>query len=320
MRTYLVKRLLLFIPTAFGVSLFIFVMLHTIPGDYATVLFLGNEEDVVQATPEQIEAVREKLGLKGSLPQQYVTWITDFFKGDFGTSWNNRKPVLDRMAPRIALSIELGTLAVVLACVTGTVCGVIAAVRQDTWVDYALRGFSMALQAMPSFWLALMVIMGLVIIFGWKPSIEYRHIWVDPMRNLSVLLLPAFLVGLRSSAEILRMTRSSVLEVLREDFVRTAEAKGLNRSRVLGQHVLRNALLPVTTLAGFEIVFAMSGSVIIESVFNLHGIGKLFIQAVGSRDYPVVQAIVMFVAMVVLLANLAVDVLYAWLDPRIRYT
>jgi peptide/nickel transport system permease protein len=320
MRTYLVKRLLLFIPTAFGVSVFIFVMLHSIPGDYATVLFLGNEEDVVQATPEQIEAVREKLGLKGSLPQQYVTWITDFFKGDFGTSWNNRKPVLDRMAPRIVLSIELGTLAVVLACVTGTVCGVIAAVRQDTWVDYALRGFSMALQAMPSFWLALMVIMGLVIIFGWKPSIEYRHIWVDPMRNLSVLLLPAFLVGLRSSAEILRMTRSSVLEVLREDFVRTAEAKGLNRSRVLGQHVLRNALLPVTTLAGFEIVFAMSGSVIIESVFNLHGIGKLFIQAVGSRDYPVVQAIVMFVAMVVLLANLAVDVLYAWLDPRIRYT
>ena len=319
MRTYLTKRLLLFIPTAFGVSLFIFVMLHTIPGDYATVLFLGNEEDVVQATPEQIEAVREKLGLKGSLPEQYGRWITDFFKGDFGTSWNNRKPVLARMAPRIALSIELGTLAVILACVTGTVCGVIAAVRQDTWVDYALRGFSMALQAMPSFWLALMVIMGLVIIFGWKPSIEYRHIWVDPMRNLSVLLLPAFLVGLRSSAEILRMTRSSVLEVLREDFVRTAEAKGLNRSRVLGQHVLRNALLPVTTLAGFEIVFAMSGSVIIESVFNLHGIGKLFIQAVGSRDYPVVQAIVMFVAMVVLLANLVVDVLYAWLDPRIRY-
>ena len=320
MRTYLIKRLLLFIPTAFIVSIVIFGGLHIIPGDYATVLFLGNVEDVVQATPEEIEAVREKLGLKGSLPEQYARWFTNFFKGDFGTSWTNRKPVLERMAPRIALSVELGALAIALACILGTVGGVISAVRQDTWIDYILRGFSMTLQAMPSFWLALMVIMGLVIIFGWKPSIEYRHIWVDPMRNLSVLLLPAFLVGLRSSAEILRMTRSSVLEVLREDYVRTAEAKGLYRSRVLGRHVLRNALLPVTTLAGFEIVFAMSGSVIIESVFNLHGLGKLFIQAVGSRDYPVVQAIVMFVATVVLVANLVVDVMYAWLDPRIRYT
>jgi len=320
MRTYLIKRLLLFIPTAFIVSLVIFGGLHIIPGDYATVLFLGNVEEAVQATPEEIEEVREKLGLKGSLPEQYVRWFTDFFRGDFGTSWTNRKPVLERMAPRIALSVELGALAIALACILGTVGGVISAVRQDTWIDYVLRSCSMTLQAMPSFWLALMVIMGLVIMFGWKPSIEYRHIWVDPMRNLSVLLLPAFLVGLRSSAEILRMTRSSVLEVLREDYVRTAEAKGLYRSKVLGRHVLRNALLPVTTLAGFEIVFAMSGSVIIESVFNLHGLGKLFIQAVGSRDYPVVQAIVMFVATVVLVANLVVDVMYAWLDPRIRYT
>ena len=320
MKTYLIKRLLLFIPTAFIVSIVIFGGLHIIPGDYATVLFLGNVEEAVQATPEEIEEVREKLGLKGSLPEQYARWFTDFFKGDFGTSWTNRKPVLERMAPRIALSVELGALAIALACILGTVGGVISAVRQDTWIDYVLRGCSMTLQAMPSFWLALMVIMGLVIMFGWKPSIEYRHLWVDPMRNLSVLLLPAFLVGLRSSAEILRMTRSSVLEVLREDYVRTAEAKGLYRPQVLGRHVLRNALLPVTTLAGFEIVFAMSGSVIIESVFNLHGLGKLFIQAVGSRDFPVVQAIVMFVATVVLVANLVVDLLYAWLDPRIRYT
>lgn len=320
MRTYLIKRLLLFVPTALLVSVVIFGGLHIIPGDYATVLFLGNVEEAVQATPEEIEAVREKLGLNGSPPEQYARWLVEFFKGDFGTSWTNRKPVLERMAPRIALSVELGALAIALACVLGTVGGVIAAVRQDTWIDYILRGCSMTLQAMPSFWLALMVIMGLVIMFGWKPSIEYRHIWVDPVRNLSVLLLPAFLVGLRSSAEILRMTRSSVLEVLREDYVRTAEAKGLYRSKVLGRHVLRNALLPVTTLAGFEIVFAMSGSVIIESVFNLHGLGKLFIQAVGSRDYPVVQAIVMFVAMVVLVANLVVDIMYAWLDPRIRYT
>ena len=320
MRTYLIKRLILFVPTAFGVSVFIFVMLHTIPGDYATALLLGGEPgEAYDASSEQFEQIREQLGLDGRLDQQYVRWLGNFFKGDFGTSWTNRKPVWDRMAPRIFLSFELGVLAVALACILGTVGGVISAVRQDTWVDYALRSSSMALQAMPGFWLALMVIAGLVAIWGWKPPIEYRHLWDDPVRNLSVLLMPAFLVGLRSSAEILRMTRSSVLEVLREDYVRTAEAKGLYRSKVLGQHVLRNALLPVTTLAGFEVVFLMSGQVIIESVFNLHGIGKLFIQAVAARDYPVVQAIVMFVALVVLFANLVVDLMYAWLDPRIRY-
>ncbi len=320
MRTYLLKRLLLFIPTAFGVSVFIFVMLHTIPGDYATALLLGGEPgEEYDASDEQFQKIREQLGLHGSLPQQYARWLGNFFKGDFGTSWTNRKPVWDRMAPRIFLSFELGVLAVSLAMVLGTVGGVISAVRQDTWVDYLLRGTSMTMQAMPGFWVALMVIAALVAIWGWKPPIEYRHLWDDPVRNISVLLLPAFLVGLRSSAEILRMTRSSVLEVLREDYVRTAEAKGLYRSKVLGQHVLRNALLPVTTLAGFEVVFLMGGQVIIEQVFNLHGIGKLFIQGVAARDYPVVQAIVMFVALVVLLANLVVDVMYAWLDPRIRY-
>ncbi len=320
MRTYLIKRLLLFVPTAFGVSIFIFVMLHTIPGDYATALLLGGEPgEAYDASAEQFEKIREQLGLQGSLPQQYARWLGNFFQGDFGTSWTNRKPVWDRMAPRIFLSFELGVLAVSLAMVLGTVGGVISAVRQDTWVDYLLRGTSMTMQAMPGFWVALMVIAALVAIWGWKPPIEYRHLWDDPVRNISVLLLPAFLVGLRSSAEILRMTRSSVLEVLREDYVRTAEAKGLYRSKILGQHVLRNALLPVSTLAGFEVVFLMSGQVIIEQVFNLHGIGKLFIQGVAARDYPVVQAIVMFVALVVLLANLVVDVMYAWLDPRIRY-
>ncbi len=321
MRNYLIKRMILFIPTAFGVSIFIFVMLHTIPGDYATALLLGGQPgEAYDASSEQFEKVREQLGLDGSLPEQYARWLGNFFTGDFGTSWTNRKPVWERMAPRIFLSLELGVLAVALAMVLGTIGGVISAVRQDTWIDYLLRSSSMTLQAMPGFWLALMVIAGLVAIWGWKPPIEYRHLWEDPVRNLSVLLLPAFLVGLRSSAEILRMTRSSVLEVLREDYVRTAEAKGLYRSRVLGQHVLRNALLPVTTLAGFEVVFLMSGQVIIEQVFNLHGIGKLFVQAVAARDYPVVQAIVMFIALVVLLANLVVDVMYAWLDPRIRYT
>ena len=320
MRTYLLKRLLLFIPTAFGVSIVIFAMLHTIPGDYATALLLGGEEVYETATQEQIEAVREKLGLSGSLPQQYLRWLGEFFQGDFGTSWHTRQSVSERMGLRIVTSFELGVLAVSIACGLGTVGGVIAAVRQDKMIDYLLRGSSMTLQAMPSFWLALIVIVVLVLVFEWIPSISYKHIWEDPLRNLEVLMLPAFIVGLRSSAEILRMTRSSVLEVLREDFVRTADSKGLRRRRVLFIHVLRNALLPVVTLAGFEVVFMMSGQIIVETIFNLPGIGKLFVQAVAARDYPVLQAIVMFVAGVVLLANLTVDTMYAWLDPRIRYS
>ncbi len=321
MRTYLIKRFLLFFPTVFFVSVVIFGMLQFIPGDAADALLLGGRPgEAYDATDEQAERIREQLGLDDPVPVQYAKWLGNFIQGDFGISWNNRKPVIERMASRIFLSFELGLLAVLLATFLGTVGGVIAAVQQDKWLDYVLRSASMTLQAMPGFWLALMVIAGLVAIWGWAPPVEYRHLWDDPVRNLSVLLLPAFLVGLRSSAEILRMTRSSVLEVLREDYVRTAEAKGLYRSRVLGRHVLRNALLPVSTLAGFEVVFLMSGQVIIEQVFNLHGIGTLFIQGVGNRDYPVVQAVVMFIALVVLLANLVVDIMYAWLDPRIRYT
>ena len=319
MRTYLTKRLLLFVPTAFGVSVIIFAMLHTIPGDYATALLLGGEEVYETATQEQIDEVREKLGLSGSLPEQYGRWLGDFFRGDFGTSWHTRQSVAERMGTRIITSFELGVLAVTIACSLGVVGGVISAVRQDKWIDYALRASSMTLQAMPSFWLALIVIVLLVLVFEWIPSISYAHLWEDPLRNLEVLVIPAFIVGLRSSAEILRMTRSSVLEVLREDFVRTADAKGLRRNRVLFVHVLRNALLPVATLAGFEVVFLMSGQIIVETIFNLPGLGKLFVQAVASRDYPVLQAIVMFIAFVVLLANLTVDVMYAWLDPRIRY-
>ena len=320
MRTYLLKRLLLFVPTAFGVSVIIFAMLHTIPGDYATALLLGGEEVYENASQEQIEEVREKLGLSGSMPEQYIRWLGDFFRGDFGTSWHTRQSVAERMGTRIITSFELGVLAVTIACGMGVVGGVISAVKQDKWIDYALRASSMTLQAMPSFWLALIVIVLLVVVFEWIPSIQYEHIWNNPLRNLEVLLLPAFIVGLRSSAEILRMTRSSVLEVLKEDFVRTADAKGLHRSRVLFVHVLRNALLPVATLAGFEVVFLMSGQIIVETIFNLPGLGKLFVQAVAARDYPVLQAIVMFIAGVVLLANLTVDVMYAWLDPRIRYS
>jgi len=320
MKTYLIRRLLLFVPTFLGVSVFIFVMLHTIPGDYATSLMIADEGEGGAFTQEDLDRVRDKLGLTGPYPVQYARWLGNFFVGDFGTSWSNHRPVLDRMLPRILVSFELGVLAVMISITMGLILGVTAAVRRDTWVDYVFRSVSMSLQAMPGFWLALMTIVTLVAVFDWIPPIKFAHLTDDPVRNISVLLLPAFLTGLRSTAEILRMTRSSVLEVLHEDYVRTANSKGLGRRKVLYGHVLRNALLPVTTLAGFEVVFLMSGQIILEQIFNIPGIGKLFIQAVASSDYPTIQGVVMFISGVVLLANLTVDVMYAWLDPRIRYS
>jgi peptide/nickel transport system permease protein len=310
---------MLFVPTGIGVSLFIFGMLHVIPGDYATALLMGRDRTGI-STEEDFERVRDKLGLSGSLPEQYLRWAGNFATGDFGTSWSSSKPVIERLAPRVILSAELGVMAVVLALLIAIPGGVVAAVRQDTWVDYVLRSVSMIFESMPNFWLALLIIIGLLWAFDWIPPIAYREFWVDPWSNIQSLFFPALIVGARSSAGMLRMTRSSVLEVLKEDYVRTAQAKGLHQVAVLGVHVLRNALLPVVTLAGFEVVFLMGGLVVIESVFNLPGVGKLFVQAVAARDYPVIQAIVMFIAVVVLMANLVVDMMYAWLDPRIRYS
>lgn len=320
MRAYILRRMALFVPTAFGVSVFIFLMLHVIPGDYATTLLLGGRDQALIATEEDFARVRNQLGLDKPLHIQYVTWAGKLLRGDLGISWINRQPVMERMLPRIAVSAQLGVMAVLIASIIAIPGGVIAAVRQDTFIDYVLRFVSMIFESMPNFWIGLLLIVGLLTIFDWIPPISYANLWEDPWDNLMILIFPAMVVGARSSAGMLRMTRSSVLEALREDYVRTAEAKGLYRSRILFIHVLRNALLPVVTLAGFEVVFLMGGQVVIEQVFNIPGLGNLFIQAVGSRDFPVIQAIVMFIACVVLIANLVVDLMYAWLDPRIRYT
>jgi len=302
-----------------GVSVFIFLMLHVIPGDYATSVLLRGRDRTLVATEADFERVREQLGLNGSLPEQYFRWAGNFITGDLGESWTNKRPVLDRMMPRMALSAELAILAVLLAVVIAIPGGILAAVRRDTWVDYLLRSVSMAFESAPAFWLALLLIVGLIWTFDWIPPISYSAPWENPWENFQTLVFPALIVGARSSAGMLRMARSSVLEVLREDYVRTADAKGLTRPTVLFIHVLRNALLPVVTLAGFEVVILMGGLVVIETVFNLPGIGKLLVQAVAGRDYPVIQAIIMFVAGIVLFANLFVDILYSWLDPRIRY-
>lgn len=320
MRTYILRRLLLFIPTAFGVSVVIFVLLNIIPGDYVTVLLLGGRDRSMAATQEDFDRVREQLGLDRPLPVRYGEWAWDFLRGDLGQSLTNKLPVAERMLPRIAVSAQLGVMAVIIASLISIPLGVVAAVKQDSLIDYGLRFFSMIFESMPNFWLGLLLLVLLALAFDWKPPISYANLWEDPWENLKILIFPALVVGARASAGMLRMTRSSVLEALREDYVRTAHAKGLRQVRILFTHVLRNALLPVVTLAGFEVVVLMGGQVVIEQVFQVPGLGNLLVQSVAARDLPVIQAIVMFIALVALCANLLVDLMYGWLDPRIRYT
>lgn len=320
MRTYILRRLLLFIPTAFGVSVVIFVLLNIIPGDYVTVLLLGGRDRSMVATQEDFDRVREQLGLDRPLPVRYGEWAWDFLRGDLGQSLTNKLPVAERMLPRIAVSAQLGVMAVIIASLISIPLGVVAAVKQDSLIDYGLRFFSMIFESMPNFWLGLLLLVLLALAFDWKPPISYANLWENPWENLKILIFPALVVGARASAGMLRMTRSSVLEALREDYVRTAHAKGLRQVRILFIHVLRNALLPVVTLAGFEVVVLMGGQVVIEQVFQVPGLGNLLVQSVAARDLPVIQAIVMFIALVALCANLLVDLMYGWLDPRIRYT
>ena len=319
MTSYLFRRLLLFIPTAIGVSIVIFFLLHIIPGDYATTVVLGGEDRANLATEAEIQRVREELGLDRNVVIQYRDWALNFLTGDLGQSLTNRQSVVERLQPRILVSAQLAVMAVGLAIAVSIPFGVIAAVRQDSLIDYGLRFLSMIFESMPNFWLGLLVLVALAIVFDWKPPISYKDFWENPWTNLQIMFFPALVVGARSSAGMLRMTRSSVLEVLREDYVRTAQAKGLHRVRILFVHVLRNALLPVTTLAGFEVVILFGGQVVIEQVFQIPGVGQLLVQAVTGRDTPLIQAIIMFIAGVVLVANLVVDLLYGLLDPRIRY-
>jgi len=322
MYEYILKRLVLAVPTLIGVTLLVSAIIRMLPGDVVLAMMAESGNISVGGVIDQkaLAQFRAQLGLDKPFHVWYVTWLWKVVHGDFGESLYTGQPVWSEIQRRWPVSFQLAIMAMLISIIIAIPVGVVSAIRQDSRIDYILRFLAILGLAMPGFWVALMVIVLLITLFQWIPSVYYAHLWDDPVQNLKVLWLPALLVGSRSTAEILRMTRSSVLEVLHEDYVRTAHSKGLASRRVLAVHVLRNALLPVTTLAGFEVVFAMSGQIITEQIFNLPGVGKLFIQSVAARDYPVIQAIVMFIAFVVLLANLTVDIMYAWLDPRIRYS
>jgi peptide/nickel transport system permease protein len=313
---YILKRLLLMIPTLFGVALLVFLLLRVAPGDIVELKYAGSG---TFAPKEALDRERAQLGLDKPVAQQFVSWISGFVRFDFGQSMWTGQPITQEIRVRLELSLELAVMATLVAMLLAVPLGTLAALKQDTWVDYGVRIFSIAGLAMPSFWLGIVIILAFLILFKWLPPLTFTSFWVDPRANLTQLIWPALAVGYRYSAMATRMTRSAVLEVLHDDYVRTARAKGLGEAVVLLKHALRNALLPIVTVIGLEFAFLIGGLVVTEQVFNLNGIGMLFVESVTHRDYTMTQALVLLVSFVFIFMNFVVDLLYAWLDPRIRY-
>jgi peptide/nickel transport system permease protein len=318
-RIYVVRRLALFAPTLLGASLLIFVLLRLVPGDIAQILVYqtGSESSTVQA--QQVQQLRHDLGLDRPLPVQYLAWLGDIARGDFGYSYSQRRPVGEILVERLPRSLELAVLTLVIAVAWSVPLGVVSAVRQNTLVDYAARLVSISGLSLPIFFSGVLILWALVRFFRYLPPLEYTALTEDPVENLKHLVWPALAQAFYISAPIARLTRSQMLEVIRHDYVRTARAKGLGERAVVYRHALSNSLLPVVTFVGWWGGRLLGGIVIMEIVFAVPGLGTALVQAVSYRDYPTVQAIVLIMAFVFLVVNLAVDLLYGWLDPRIHY-
>jgi peptide/nickel transport system permease protein len=313
---YLLKRFLLMFPTLFGVAVVTFFLIRVIPGDVVELRLAGDRGSV---SDDVLRQERARFGLDQPILKQFVVWTTGVARLDFGTSMWTGSPIWEEIKLRFALSLQVAVMATVIAVLLALPLGVLAALKQDTWVDYAVRIFSIAGLAVPSFWLGIVFILAFLIIFRWLPPMVYTPFWVNPWQNMLQLIWPALAVGYRYSAVATRMTRSAMLEVLREDYVRTARAKGLVQRLILVRHALKNAMLPVVTVVALEFAFLIGGLVVTEQVFNLNGIGLLLVQAVSHRDYTLIQALVMLVAGIFIVVNFLMDAMYAWLDPRIRY-
>jgi len=317
MRAYLAKRLLLVIPTLLGVASVVFVIMRVIPGDVALLILGGDDGGRIDRA--QLAAMHRQLGLDQPLLVQFGHWLWGVLHFDFGNSLWTGQPVMGELVARLPLSLELAVLATIVSVLLAIPLGMLAAVRQDTWVDYVVRVVSIGGLAIPSFWVGILIILLLVISFGWGPPLEYTLPWVDPWANFQQMVWPVVTVGYRYAAVTTRMTRSTLLEVLRDDYIRTAWAKGLGERAVVFRHALKNAMLPVITLVGTEFAFLIGGLVVTETVFTLNGVGRFVVDAVAHRDYPVVQALVFVIAFGFVVVNLLIDLTYAWFDPRIRY-
>jgi peptide/nickel transport system permease protein len=314
-KAYIAQRLGIGLVTLFGMSVVIFLLLRLAPGNIVDILFSTGG----YVNPSERAAIERELGLDKPLWAQYADWMRHLAVGDLGKSYRYDLPAWEIIRPLIPVTLELAVLSLVISVALGVPFGVISAVRQDTRLDYALRVFSLAGLSMPSFWLGMVIILGLVAWIGWIPPVTYVRMSENFWLHAVQFMLPALAVGYRSSALIMRITRSSLLEVLREDYVRTAWAKGQSKRVVIWRHALKNAILPVVTVIGIEFAFLIGGLVVTETVFNLPGLARFLVQAILWRDYPIVQNLVMFIAIVVILSNLLVDMLYGVLDPRVRY-
>ena len=314
MRGYLIQRLALVIPTMFGITLVLFMSVRFLPGDVVDQI-LGDYGAASKDTRKQLE---EQYSLDKSIPQQYAEWIGDLGRGSFGTSIISGRPVGTELKQRLPRTLELGLFALLFSLVIAIPVGVLSAVRQNTVADYVARSLAIMLLAVPSFWLGLLAITYGFEWFGWTPPIRYSSFTSDPIANLKIIWVPAVILGASLSGTTMRLTRSAMLEVLREDYVRTAWAKGLGERTIIIRHVLRNALVPVITIVGLQVPVLVGGTVVLERIFSIPGMGSYLLTSLTSRDYPVVQGIVLISATVVVATNLAVDLAYSALDPRVR--
>jgi peptide/nickel transport system permease protein len=312
---YLLRRLILVIPTLIGVAIAVFFLIRVMPGDVVVVKLRA---DGAAVSEETIEAERKRLGLDKPLYQQFADYMIGLPRLDLGKSLWTGEPVTKEIALRAPVSFQIAIMAGVIAILIAIPLGTLSALYRDSWIDHGIRVVAVSGLAIPSFWLGMLIILGLLSLFNWLPKIGYVPLWEDPITNLSVTIWPAASVGYRYAAVATRMMRSSLLEVMREDYIRTARAKGVWTRLIMRRHALRNAMLPVVTVIGLEFAFLIGGLVVTEQVFNINGIGKLFVDATARGDFNLIQGLVLFIATCFILINLAVDLLYGWLDPRIR--
>jgi len=314
LRHHIARRIVSTLITLFGVSILVFLMLHLIPGTVVEQI-MGIDAMVTQET---VDSLKSFFGLDRPIHIQYWYWMRNVVRGDFGISWRTGKPVLSLIVDHLPVTGELTFLALIVAFAIGIPMGVLSATRTNTVFDNVIRVISLLGLSMPVFWQGTMLILIFSLTLRWMPDLQYMGFFEDPMRNLRLMAMPSLCLGTASAAMIMRMTRACLLEVLGQDYVRTARAKGLRERLVVYRHALRNALIPVITVAGVQVGYLLGGIVVVEEVFTLPGIGRLVLSAIFNRDYPLVQGAVLFIALVFMVSNLAVDLLYSILDPRIR--
>jgi peptide/nickel transport system permease protein len=320
MRNYVLQRVVLMVPQLVGVSILVFALVRVIPGDVALLMVAGGQGgDAPAGSQATMDAIRQSLDLDKPLHVQYGLWLGKVVQGDLGASYWTKRPIVEEIGRALPVTIELALLSLAISILIGLPIGIISAIRQDTAADYLGRLFSIGALSLPEFWIGTMLILLPLLWFGWIPPIRYTPLFVDPWANLLQVLFPAAALGLHNSGPIMRIVRSSMLEVLRQDYVRTAWAKGLRESTVVSRHALKNAAIPVLSLIGVRLGRLLGGTVVMEQIFVIPGMGLLVLSAISERDYPLLQALIILFAAIFLVVNLIVDVLYAWLDPRIRY-